>query len=72
MPKEKKKRGHYNREWALYHGDDFIGIGTRKELAKLIGVGDRVIHFYASPIYRSRFKDDAHGYVLVALDEEEI
>ena len=41
-------------EYALYHGDEFIAIGTLDELAKLEGVNKQTIQFYSYPIYLKR------------------
>lgn len=55
--------------YALYKGDDFIDIGTSKELAKKIGVSMNTIWFYASEKWKERSK--CESWVLVDLDEEE-
>ena len=40
MPTEKKKikRGEYNKEYALYNGDEFIAVGTIKEISEMTGI----------------------------------
>jgi len=38
-------------EYALYHGDDFLGIGTSKDLAKLIDVKPKTLYFYRTKAY---------------------
>lgn len=43
-------------EYALYHGDEFIAIGTADELARMQGVAPETIKFYATPAYASRDK----------------
>lgn len=57
--------------YALYRGDEFIDIGTKYELAKIIGVAPQTISFYASPTYQRRTKN---GYVAerVGYDDDEI
>ncbi|MFZ7175793.1 helix-turn-helix domain-containing protein [Streptococcus hyovaginalis] len=57
--------------YALYRGDEFIDIGTRYELAEMIGVAPQTISFYASPTYQKRTKN---GYVAerVGYDGDEI
>lgn len=57
--------------YALYRGDEFIDIGTRYELAEMIGVTPQTISFYASPTYQKRTKN---GYVAerVGYDDDEI
>lgn len=43
-----------NREknYALYRGEKFLGIGTKKELAELLGVKVETISFYGTPAYK--------------------
>ena len=41
-------------EYAVYHSDEFIAIGTLDELAKLEGVNKQTIQFYSYPIYLKR------------------
>lgn len=55
-------------EYALYHQDDFIGIGTMQELADLIGVKYTTMSFYNRKSYKERKQ---YGYVLVDLGEKE-
>lgn len=43
-------------EYALYHGDEFIAIGTAAELAMKQGVAPETIKFYATPAYAARDK----------------
>lgn len=44
----------FNQEYALYHGDEFVAIGTKKELAELEGVSMNTISFYATPCHLKR------------------
>ena len=48
-----------NREkiYALYRGEKFIAIGTKKELAELLNVKVETISFYTTPAYRKRTND---------------
>ena len=36
--------------YALYRGEKFLGIGTKKELAELLNVKVETVSFYATPI----------------------
>lgn len=56
--------------YALYKGDNFIDLGTRKELAERIGVGERTIYFYSTETYQKRNKD-GNCYVVIDCDDEE-
>lgn len=54
-------------EYALYHGDDFIGIGTVKYLAELINVKPATVNFYKSKTYQKRVPN---GYKFVKLEDK--
>ena len=45
------------KNYALYRGEKFIAIGTKKELAELLGVKVETISFYATPAYKKRTND---------------
>lgn len=38
--------------YALYRGEKFLGIGTKKELAELLNVKVETISFYGTPAYK--------------------
>lgn len=44
--------------YALYRGEKFLGIGTKKELAELLGVKVETISFYSTPAYKKRTNQD--------------
>lgn len=44
--------------YALYKGDDLLGIGTLAEIAAERGVKVDTIYFYKSPSYRKRTSED--------------
>lgn len=56
--------------YALYKGDEFIDIGTTKELAEKIGVSETSIRFYSTPTYVKRNRK-GNCYVVVRIDDEE-
>ncbi len=56
--------------YALYKGDEFIDLGTTKELAEKIGVNERSIRFYSSPTYKKR-NPDGNCYIVIRCDDEE-
>lgn len=58
------------KEYALYHDDDFIAIGTTKELAKLLKVKTRTIQFYRTTAYQKR--TSGKGFIFVDLGEEQL
>lgn len=58
-----------NPDYALYKGDKFIMIGTIKEIAKCLGVSERTVHFYSTPTYMKRNKDN--HYIVIRIEDDE-
>ena len=56
------------RIYALYHGDKFIDLGTRKYLANLLGVKEKTISFYSSQTWLKRTK--YKSYIVIRIEEE--
>ena len=42
--------------YAVYKGDEFIDLGTKKELAKKLNIKPRSIGFMTTPSYKKRIK----------------
>lgn len=40
--------------YALYRGDEFLAVGTVRELAKMHGVREKTIRFFASRSHKER------------------
>ena len=57
--------------YALYKGDEFIDLGTKKELANKYNIKEHTIVFYASPAYKRRIKDSKNRYVCEKVELEE-
>lgn len=55
--------------YALYKGDTFIELGTKEELAQVLGVKQQTISFYMSPVHYKISK--GNGYVVIRIEEEE-
>lgn len=55
-------------QYALYHGDTFLTIGTTEELAKYLGVSKRTIEFYRTPTHLKR--TDYKGYIVIKIEED--
>ena len=53
--------------YALYHGDNILTIGTKKELAKFLNVSSRTIGFYLTPTHKKRTKN---GYLVIKIEED--
>lgn len=57
-----------NKIYALYHGDNFIDLGTKKYLAELLNVDERTINFYMSPTHKNR--TNYKSYIVIKIEEE--
>lgn len=57
--------------FALYKGDEFIDLGTRKELAARHGIKPNTITFMASPAYAKRIEGREDAYLKAYRVEEE-
>ncbi|WP_288531046.1 hypothetical protein [uncultured Secundilactobacillus sp.] len=51
---KKSKRGPSRSLYALYHGDEIVGVGTINELAKIQGVKPTSIRWLTNPSYMKR------------------
>ena len=58
-----------DREYAMYKGDELLGVGTLKEIAEQTGVKYRSIMHYKTPSYQGRTSEK--GRRLIRIDEEE-
>jgi len=52
--------------YALYKGDNFIDLGSKKHLADVLKVKESTITFYMSPTYRKRSKN---GFVVIRIED---
>lgn len=55
------------REYALYKGDELLGVGTIDELAEELGIKPKTVRHYGYPGYKRRTSEKARR--LVKLDE---
>ena len=53
--------------YALYKGDNFIDLGSRKHIAELLGVTENTVEFYTSPVWRRRKKDESKGIIVIKI-----
>lgn len=44
-------------EYAMYRGDQFLAIGTKKELCNFKGINENSFSYMQSPVYRQRTKN---------------
>lgn len=54
------------KEFALYKGEELIAMGTKREIAKQLGVSASTIGYYGTPVYARR-TSDTNGRRLVEL-----
>ena len=54
--------------YALYKGEECLGIGTLKELAKELNVQYKTMRFYTTPTYKRRVKKGKNRRVLVRVE----
>ncbi len=61
------------KEYALYKGNECLGIGTIKELAQKFNVKEKTISFYSSPAYlKRREKSRLNNYKVAVKIESDI
>lgn len=58
-------------EYALYKGDDMLGIGTIKELAAELGIKESTVRYYMTPTYKKRSRSK-NTRVLVKLGKGDL
>ncbi len=58
--------------YALYWGDKFLALGTKKELADYLGVKEKTISFYASETWKKRRNYNFERcYIVIEVEEDE-
>lgn len=58
--------------YAIYKGDDFVYMGTKKECAEHLGVKPEAIKFYSTPTYQKRSKSlDNNRTVVIKVEDIE-
>lgn len=60
-------------EYALYKGDNFLDIGTIKELSKRYNISVKTLRWYSTPCYKNKIKNknNIKSYVVVRIEDEE-
>lgn len=61
--------------YALYKGEECLGIGTIYQLAKKFNVNPRTIKFYGTDAYKRKLekrKSSRNAKILIDLDESEV
>lgn len=57
-------------QYAIYKGDTFLYMGTRKECASYLNVRENTVYFYTTPTYMRRVKDEYSQRIIVIKIEE--
>ena len=42
------------KEYALYKGEELLAMGTKREIAKQLGVSASTVGYYGTPVYAQR------------------
>lgn len=58
-----------NKIYAMYKGEECLGIGTLEELAKELNVKYETMYFYTTPTYKKRIKKSKKRRELVRIWE---
>lgn len=56
--------------YAIYKGDKFIFMGTKKECAEYLSVTPRTVYFYTTPTYQKRAKTEDNDRMIVIRVED--
>ena len=51
--------------YALYKGDELLAMGTAKEIAKELGITEKVVRYYSSPAYIRRTSEKARRLIKI-------
>lgn len=55
-------------EYALYHGEELLIIGTIDDIAEYLGIKRKSVIFYSSPTHKRR---NPNGYAVTKIPEDE-
>lgn len=60
-------------EYALYRGDEFLDIGTMKELSEKYDISVKTLRWYSTPCYKNKLKNKKNikSYVVCRIEDEE-
>ena len=53
--------------YALYHGDTFIDLGSRKHIASIMKVSEKTVEWYTTPSWRRRHKHENEGIIIIKI-----
>lgn len=55
-------------QYAIYKGDDFLFMGTKKECAEYFNVKENTILHWATPTYLKHLKDNNNMMIAIRVD----
>lgn len=64
-----RMRGRPTKEYAIYKGDEFIAIGTIKELAEKTGYSETTLRYCTHPASRRRNK--GNRLIVIQVEDDE-
>ena len=56
--------------YAVYKGDEFIDLGTKKQLAKTLNCKPKSIGFMTISCYKKRIKNKENRLIVIKIEEE--
>lgn len=56
--------------YALYKGDRFIDLGTKKYLSELLNVSPKTIAFFLTPTYKKRIEGSKDRIIVIRIEED--
>lgn len=51
------------KEFALYKGEELLAMGTKREIAKQLGVSASTVGYYGTPVYARRTSENGRRLV---------
>lgn len=51
------------KEFALYKGEELLAMGTKREIAKKLGVSASTVGYYGTPVYARRTSENGRRLV---------
>lgn len=61
----------YEKEFAVYKGEEFLFIGTWSDVINRLGITETTMYYYLSDSYRKRFKSKKPSKRLIVLPLDE-
>ena len=55
--------------FVAYKGDKCLGIGTRKEVAKLLDINEDTVYFYSSKAYKKSIEGQNNRIIIVRVED---